>query len=84
VDERDVTDIRLGQSVEIKLASDRGRTMTGRVAEIGKKAGDDSASRSERSDGKTVQYVPVKITVDQAVAMKLIPGVNASIKLERS
>ncbi|PRZ11895.1 CusB/HlyD membrane fusion family barrel-sandwich protein [Laceyella sediminis] len=84
VDEKDVTGIRLGQSVEIKLASDRGHTMTGRVAEIGKKAGDDSASRSEQAEGKSVKYVPVKITVDQAVAMKLIPGVNASIKLERS
>ncbi|MFC7440221.1 HlyD family secretion protein [Laceyella putida] len=87
VDEAEMGDIHKGQQVDVQLASDMDRVITGRIAEVGLTAGTVLSGTSKQAatgNDKEVQRVPVKITVGEDETNKLIPGMNAMIKIHRS
>lgn len=87
IDENAISDVRVGQQVDVYVDADPTLTFNGRVSSIGQTAGTflnpGVVSGSTNRDTKQTQRVPVTITVDNLQADGIVPGMNASIRIHK-
>jgi multidrug resistance efflux pump len=85
IEETELQDIKVGSEVKIKVDAFPGNEYSGKVEEISDATTSTfSMLPSSNASGnytKVVQKIPVKITLDSAD--KLLPGLNATIKINR-
>jgi multidrug resistance efflux pump len=87
IQETELTDVKVGNKVTLLIDAFPGSKFTGRIEKIG--LGTNSsfslmpASNTSGSFTKVVQRVPVKIALDDYQSKRLIPGLNAVVKIER-
>lgn len=83
IEETDLKDIEVGDSVDITVDGDDDTTFDGTVEEIGYATNSVFSVLPSNSTGnytKVTQKVPVKISINQA-SDKVLPGMNAEIKI---
>jgi multidrug resistance efflux pump len=84
IKEKDLKDLKVGQSVDINVDGDSGKTFSGTVDEIGYATTSVfSVLPQQSSTGsytKVTQKVPVKISINQP-SDKVLPGMNAEVKI---
>jgi multidrug resistance efflux pump len=84
IDENDLNNIEVGDSVDITVDGDSGTIFSGTINEIGYATNSVfSALPSQNSSGsytKVTQKVPVKISI-QNPSNKVLPGMNAEVKI---
>jgi len=87
VDETDVDDVRLGQTVDIDVDAFPDAELTGTVREIqGGAAGEFSPFPRSNTAGnyqKVTQVIPVKIALDDTQGLALVPGMNVTVKIHK-
>ncbi|WCN36205.1 efflux RND transporter periplasmic adaptor subunit [Aneurinibacillus uraniidurans] len=87
IDENTISDVRVGQQVDVYVDADPNLTLNGRVSSIGQTAGTflspSVVSGSTNRDTKQTQRVPVSITVDNLQTNGIVPGMNASIRIHK-
>jgi multidrug resistance efflux pump len=87
IQETELTDVKVGNKVTLTIDAFPGSNFTGRIEKIG--FGTNSsfslmpASNTSGNFTKVVQRVPVKIALDDYQNKRLIPGLNALVKIER-
>ncbi|MFL6089667.1 MAG: HlyD family secretion protein [Aeromicrobium sp.] len=88
VDETDIDEVRPGQIVDISVDAFPDADLTGTVTEVqGGAAGVFSAFPQSNTAGnyqKVTQVIPVKITLDNADGLELVPGMNVTVKIHKS
>lgn len=85
IDEKDIDRVEPGKKVDIMLDAYKGRVFSGRVQKVGVVAGDVSnLSGMSQGQEKKVQRIPVQISIDSPKDVKLIPGMNAEVKIDQS
>lgn len=84
IDETDLKNIEVGDSVDISVDGDSGSIFNGKIEGIGYATNSVfSALPSENSSGsytKVTQKVPVKISIENP-SSKVLPGMNAEVKI---
>ncbi|MED4531874.1 HlyD family efflux transporter periplasmic adaptor subunit [Metabacillus fastidiosus] len=84
INETDLNDIEVGDSVDIKVDGDKEVTFDGKIEGIGYATNSVfSALPSQNASGnytKVTQKVPVKISI-QNPSKKVLPGMNAKVKI---
>ncbi|MFJ8265770.1 HlyD family secretion protein [Peribacillus asahii] len=84
IDETDLKDIEVGDSVDITVDGDSGTLFSGKIDSIGYATNSVFSSLpSQNSNGsytKVTQKVPVKISI-QNPSKKVLPGMNAEVKI---
>lgn len=87
VDETDVDDVHVGQAVDIDVDAFPGADLVGTVTEVqGGAAGEFSAFPQSNTAGnfqKVTQVIPVKIAIDDAKNLSLVPGMNVTVKIHK-
>jgi multidrug resistance efflux pump len=87
VDETDINDVRPGQRVDISVDAFPGASLAGTVREIqGGAAGVFSLFPQSNTSGnfqKVTQVIPVKIGLDDAKGLALVPGMNVTVKIHK-
>jgi multidrug resistance efflux pump len=85
--ETDLTDVKLGNKVRITVDAFPGTTFDGRVDHVGLATNSTFSlipvSSSSGNYTKVAQRVPVYISLDSYEGKRLIPGLNASVRIER-
>lgn len=85
VEETDINDVRVGQRVEFTVDAYGGRTFAGSVREIQNGAANVFSplpqSNSSGNFQKVTQVIPVKVSIDDAQGLELIPGSNAEVNI---
>lgn len=85
VDETSIDQVKVGQKVDVSIDAFKGTKFTGKVTQIGTAtAGTFSLIANSNSNGnytKVTQVVPVKIELDGFKGEKLLPGMNATVKI---
>lgn len=85
IKEVNINDIKVGQKVDITIDAFPNELFNGKVENIGQSAESVfsllPAQNSSGSFTKVTQLIPVKISIDGAANMNLMPGMNASIKI---
>lgn len=87
VDETDIDDVRLGQTVDIEVDAFPDAELTGTVREVqGGAAGEFSPFPRSNTAGnyqKVTQVIPVKIALDDTQNLALVPGMNVTVKIHK-
>jgi multidrug resistance efflux pump len=87
VDETDIDSVHPGQTVDVDVDAFPGAGLTGTVTEVqGGAAGEFSAFPQTNTAGnyqKVTQVIPVKIALDDAKSLALVPGMNVSVKIHK-
>jgi multidrug resistance efflux pump len=87
VDETDIDAVHVGAPVKISVDAFPNADLTGRVSEIKTgAAGVFSLFPQSNTSGnfqKVTQVIPVKITIDDLQNLPLVPGMNATVKIQR-
>lgn len=87
VEETAISEVKLGQRVEISVDAFSGTTLTGHVAEIKTgAAGVFSLFGQSNTTGnfqKVTQVIPVKISIDDRQGLALVPGMNVTAKIAK-
>ncbi|TVY00291.1 efflux RND transporter periplasmic adaptor subunit [Paenibacillus cremeus] len=85
--ETEITDVHVGSKVTIKVDAFKNTTFTGHVDRIGLGTNSSfsliASSNTTGNFTKVIQRVPVRITLDDYQNKRLIPGLNATIKIEK-
>jgi multidrug resistance efflux pump len=85
IKEANINDVKVGQKVDISIDAFPEKTFTGKVENIGRAAESVfSLLPTQNSTGnftKVTQLIPVKISIDGAGSVDLMPGMNATIKI---
>jgi multidrug resistance efflux pump len=85
IEESDISQIKVGQTVDITIDSLPGQKIQGKVSEIGQAtASTFSVISSQSSSGsytKVTQLVPIKIRFPVISGAQLLPGISAEIKI---
>jgi multidrug resistance efflux pump len=85
IKEANINDIQVGQKVDITIDAFPGKAFTGSVENIGRATESIfSLLPSQNSTGnytKVTQLIPVKINIDGAGSLNLMPGMNTSVKI---
>jgi len=88
VDETDVDGVQVGRAVDFTVDAYPGRTFHGTVAEIqGGAAAVFSPFPQSNSGGnfqKVTQVIPVRVAIDDAQGVDLIPGMNVTVDIHKS
>ena len=88
VDETDIADVHPGQLVDIDVDAYSGTPVTGTVEEVQGGAADEfSLFPEDNSTGnfqKVTQVIPVKIAIDNADGLSLVPGMNVTVHIHKS
>ncbi|MHD0381909.1 HlyD family efflux transporter periplasmic adaptor subunit [Staphylococcus simulans] len=86
VDETDIGDVEKGRKVDVKIDGQDSK-MKGKVEQVGKAtASSFSLMPSSNSDGnytKVSQVVPVRISLENAPAKSVVPGMNAEVSIHK-
>lgn len=87
VDETEINDVRPGQQVDISVDAFPSASLTGTVREIqGGAAGVFSLFPQSNTSGnfqKVTQVIPVKIALNDAGTVPLVPGMNVTVKIHK-
>ena len=87
IKEVDINDIKKGQKVTVSVDAYGGKTLTGKVDSIGQAAESVfSLLPTQNTSGnytKVTQLIPIKITIDNPDHLDLMPGMNATVKIDR-
>lgn len=85
IDEKDMDRVEPGKKAEITLDAYQGLVLEGQVKKVGAMAGDLlNPSGTSQGQAKEVQRVPVQISINLPTDVKLIPGMNAEVKIIQS
>ncbi|MED4603823.1 efflux RND transporter periplasmic adaptor subunit [Paenibacillus validus] len=85
--ETEITEVQVGNRVTFTIDAFKDVTFTGRVEKIG--LGTNSSfsllpsSNTSGNYTKVIQRIPVKISIDDYQGKRLIPGLNATVKIEK-
>lgn len=85
--ETEITKVQVGNRVTITIDAFKDTIFTGRVEKIG--LGTNSSfsllpsANTSGSYTKVIQRIPVKISIDDYQGKRLIPGLNATVKIEK-
>ncbi|SFK74884.1 HlyD family secretion protein [Paenibacillus sp. 1_12] len=86
IEETEIHRIKEGQTVEIKVDTFKGTTLTGKVKEISKATASTfsllPASNTSGNFTKVTQRVPIKISIDDQQGVELSPGLSTVIKIK--
>lgn len=87
VEETAISEVKLGQRVDISVDAFPGTTLTGHVTEIKTgAAGVFSLFGQSNTTGnfqKVTQVIPVKISIDDRQGLALVPGMNVTAKIAK-
>jgi multidrug resistance efflux pump len=87
ISETDITDVEVGQDVDVYVDAYPNDSLEGKVEQIGlTTASTFSLLPSSNSSGnytKVTQVVPVKIAIDDYKGMALKPGLNVSVRIHK-
>lgn len=87
IKEVDISDVKVGQSVSVSIDAFKGKTFDGKVENIGQAAESVfSLLPSQNTSGdytKVTQLIPVKISIGNKDGLDLMPGMNASVKIDK-
>jgi multidrug resistance efflux pump len=87
VEETEINDVRAGQLVDIEVDAFSGAELTGTVREVqGGAAGVFSIFPESNTSGnfqKVTQVIPVKIEINDADQLALVPGMNVTVKIRK-
>ncbi|MBT9282985.1 MAG: efflux RND transporter periplasmic adaptor subunit [Hydrogenibacillus schlegelii] len=88
VKESDLAAVKIGSRAEVTVDAFPGRTFVGRVAEIGLYTADvfsllPDTNRTSGNYTKVEKRIPVKIRLDGKPDVRLIPGLNAAVRIAR-
>lgn len=82
-----IEEVKEGQDVDIYIDGYSDSKLTGKVEQIGKTtASVFSLLPSENADAnytKVTQVIPVKISIDDAKGLKIMPGMNAEVRIHK-
>ena len=85
IEETNILKIKEGQPVDITIDAYPGRAFHGYVIEIGKATNSlfnmFANITTSGTFSKTTQLIPVKISIEDADGLTLIPGINATVKV---
>ncbi|MEK8130367.1 efflux RND transporter periplasmic adaptor subunit [Paenibacillus filicis] len=85
--ETEVNSVKVGNKVTIQIDAFKGETFTGHIDKIG--LGTNSSfsllgsSNTSGNFTKVIQRIPVKIALDGTRGKRLIPGLNATVRIEK-
>ncbi|MDY0393923.1 HlyD family secretion protein [Virgibacillus halophilus] len=82
IDESDIDHVKTGKSVDIVVDAYNDTTLTGKVEQIGL-ATKDTFSLLPSSGDNDDNVIPVKISIDDYKGLRLVPGINAHVKIDR-
>ncbi len=86
IEETKINRIKIGQNVQIKVDAFNGEKLKGEVTNIGKAANSVfSMIPSGSANGsytKITQLIPIRIDISDKLDLKLLPGMNAEIKID--
>ncbi|WP_027416588.1 HlyD family secretion protein [Aneurinibacillus terranovensis] len=87
VNETDINDVKVGQTVDVYVDAFPGTTLTGKVATKGLATAATfsllPASNTTGNYTKVTQVIPVTISIDSYNGLALVPGMNASVRIHR-
>jgi ABC-2 type transporter/Barrel-sandwich domain of CusB or HlyD membrane-fusion len=84
IDETEISEVRVGQPVDVSVDGHPGITFTGRVQEIHSAAGrQPSAEEATGRFRPTTQVVPVDIAILDRGDRTLVPGMSATVQIHR-
>ena len=87
IKETDINDVKAGQTVTITIDAYKGETFKGKVKDIGQAAESVFALLPTQDTSgnytKVTQLIPVKISIDNPGSYDLMPGMNASVKVDK-
>lgn len=87
VEETSISEVKLGQQVDISVDAFPGTTLVGHVTEIKTgAAGVFSLFGQSNTTGnfqKVTQVIPVKISIDDRQGLAVVPGMNVTAKIEK-
>jgi multidrug resistance efflux pump len=87
VDETDIQDVKQGNEVKISIDAFPDQTFTGKVEQIGLATEATFSMIPNINTGsnytEVVQRIPVKISLDNYGGARLVPGLNADVKIEK-
>jgi multidrug resistance efflux pump len=87
VDETNIQDVKQGNAVKISIDAFPDQTFTGKVEQIGLGTESTFSMVPNINTGgnytEVVQRIPVKISLDGYAGARLVPGLNADVKIEK-
>lgn len=87
VQETDINNVKTGQTVDINVDAFPNTTLTGTVAQIGYAASSVFSilppSNTTGNYQKVTQVIPVMIKIDDQVGLRLVPGMNCSVRIHK-
>jgi multidrug resistance efflux pump len=87
IKETDISDVKVGQDVDIYVDAFPGITLKGTVSQIGKATASTfslmPSSENTANYTKVTQVIPVKITLQQDQGIGLVPGMNATVRIHK-
>jgi multidrug resistance efflux pump len=85
--ETEVTEAKVGAKVTIKIDAFKEKAFTGHIEKIGLGTNSSfsliSSSNASGNYTKVIQRIPVKIKLEDYKGTRLIPGLNATVKIEK-
>jgi multidrug resistance efflux pump len=87
IKETQINDIKVGQSVDVWVDAEPGVTLKGTVASIGQATAATFSLLPQQTTTadytKVTQVIPVKITLQNAQGIGLVPGESATVRIHR-
>ncbi|WP_047155021.1 efflux RND transporter periplasmic adaptor subunit [Aneurinibacillus tyrosinisolvens] len=85
IDENEISNVQVGDDVDVYLDADSGNKLKGTVSKIGSQAGDITAASSSQSsrNSKQTERVPVEIRVPNFQGDYAVIGMNATVKIHK-
>ncbi|MEK3914046.1 efflux RND transporter periplasmic adaptor subunit [Paenibacillus sp. FSL H7-0331] len=85
--ETEIADAKIGNKVTIKVDAYPDAVITGHVERLGLGTNSSfsllSSSNASGNFTKVIQRIPVKISIDSYQGKRLVPGLNATVKIEK-
>ncbi|MCL6632105.1 MAG: efflux RND transporter periplasmic adaptor subunit [Alicyclobacillus herbarius] len=87
IKETEIDDIKVGQTVDVYVDAFPGSSLTGTVTQIGYATASTFSLLPQSNDTanytKVTQVIPVKISLDGYQGMRLVPGMNVSVRIHK-
>ncbi|WP_067931514.1 efflux RND transporter periplasmic adaptor subunit [Alicyclobacillus kakegawensis] len=87
IKETQINDVKVGQTVDVYVDAFPGSSLTGTVSQIGYATASTFSLLPQSNDTanytKVTQVIPVKITLSGYQGMRLVPGMNVSVRIHK-
>ncbi|MDC3413520.1 HlyD family efflux transporter periplasmic adaptor subunit [Aquibacillus sp. 3ASR75-11] len=83
IDEVDIDDVEVGQSVDIYVDGYSDTTLTGKVEQIGLATASTFSILPGSNNGDSSQVIPVKISIDGYKGTRLVPGMGVTVRIDK-